>query len=458
MGELFAKYALLPQGWRKDVLLRWDAQGALTEVSPGVAPQAGQAQVRHVLPGMVNLHSHAFQRAMAGMTEFAGDTPDSFWSWRDLMYRFALNITPQHVSAIAAQLYAECLRYGYTSVCEFHYVQRAADGEWYPDQAEMARRVLQAARDCGIGLTLLPVLYSHAGFGDLPLRPDQRRFKTSVDDILSIVHAMEAERDAQFEIGAAPHSLRAANVAQIRALRDALPPGRPLHIHIAEQQKEVDDCMAFCGQRPVEYLTREVGLDARWTLVHATHLSADETSAIAASGAVAGLCPSTEANLGDGLFPLADYLRQGGRIGIGSDSHVSQSAVEELRWLEYGQRLRAQGRNIAASSAQRYVGDYLWAQSLAGGAQASARAVGQLTPGCRADLLVLDERHPNLAHTPLQDVLNTLIFCGNDNLVRDVMVGGVWRVRDGRHLEQDAIAARFAETMRELQALRRQGV
>lgn len=454
-GSLFARNALLPQGWQQDVRLRWDAAGDLAAVEVGAEIEVGEAAAGHVLPGMVNLHSHSFQRALGGLTERAGDGQDSFWTWRDLMYRFARNITPEQIEAIAAQLFAECLRHGYTSVCEFHYVHRAPGGGWYADQAETARRVLAAAAATGIGATMLPVLYSYANFGAQPLRDEQCRFQTGVDDILRLTHLLEPLRDAQTEVGAAPHSLRAASVEQIRELAAALPAGRPLHIHIAEQRKEVDDCVAWCGQRPVQWLAGQLGggpqaLSPRWCLVHATHLEPDEVNLIASGGAVAGLCPSTEANLGDGLFPLQDFLRLGGRFGVGSDSHVSQSPVEELRWLEYGQRLLHQRRNISVSSRERRVGDFLWASALEGGAQATGRRVGSLAPGKRADLLVLDGEHPNLHGKATDDVLNTLVFAGNDNLVRDVLVGGRWVVRERRHFAQDMIANRYKMALGEL--------
>jgi formimidoylglutamate deiminase len=454
MNTLFARHALLPQGWQRDVRLEWNAGGELLAVAPGMAHIVGEQVAELVLPGMINLHSHAFQRALGGLTETAGDGPDSFWTWRDLMYRFARNITPEHIEAIAAQLFSECLRHGYTSICEFHYLQRDADGGMYPRPAETAERVLAAARHAGIGITMLPVLYSHAGFGEQPLGPEQKRFRTSAADVLRIIEALEPLRDAQTEVGVAPHSLRAASVGQIREVLAALPSARPVHIHIAEQQAEVEQSLAFCGARPVRYLMDELPIDARWCLVHATHLDAGEVAALGASGAVAGLCPTTEANLGDGLFPLAPFLAAGGRFGVGSDSHISHSAVEELRWLEYGQRLLHQRRNVAASSAQRHVGEFLWQGALQGGALAAGRPVGALARGRRADLLVLDSDHPNLDGLAPVDVPGSFVFCGNDNLVRDVMVGGQWVVRDHEHVAQAAIAQRYKHTVAELRRLR----
>jgi len=453
MSALFARHALLPRGWQRDVLLEWDAHGDLVRVASGAPAPPGARSAGYVLPGMVNLHSHAFQRALGGLTEIAGDGPDSFWTWRDLMYRFAARIAPEQIEAIAAQLFAECLRHGYTSVCEFHYLQRDVDGASYARPAEAAERVAAAGQLAGMGLTLLPVLYSHAGFGAQPLKPAQARFRTDVDDVLGIVEALAPLRGGQLEVGAAPHSLRAATIAQIRALANGLPQGRPLHIHIAEQQGEVAQCLAHAGRRPVEYLMDHVALDARWCLVHATHVNDAEVAALARSGAVAGLCPTTEANLGDGLFPLAPFIEAGGRFGIGSDSHVSQSPVEELRWLEYGQRLLHQKRNVAHTRAQRQVGDYLWQAALEGGAHASGRRVGRLEAGRRADLLVLDEHHPNLDGINEAEVLGRVVFCGNDNLVRDVLCGGRWVVENGRHVAQEEVARRYRQAIRDLRAV-----
>ncbi|SFD74428.1 formimidoylglutamate deiminase [Massilia yuzhufengensis] len=454
MRALFARHALLPQGWQRDVLLEWDTRGDLTRVVPQAAAPLAVARADYVVPGMANLHSHAFQRAMGGLTEraeaSANGGPDSFWTWRDLMYRFAARITPEQIEAIAAQLFVECLRHGYTSLCEFHYLQRGPGGQAYVRPAETAERVAAAGHATGMGLTLLPVLYSHAGFGEQPLKIEQARFRTGVDDIFGIVDALGPLRGPQFEVGAAPHSLRAATVNQVRELAASLPAGRPLHIHIAEQQGEVDQCIAFSGRRPVEYLMEQVDLDERWCLVHATHLNDEELRTLARSGAVAGLCPTTEANLGDGLFPLQAYIEAGGRFGIGSDSHVSQSPVEELRWLEYGQRLLHQRRNIAFTKEQRDVGQYLWQAALRGGAQATGRRVGALEEGRRADLLVLDGTHPNLDGAADEDVMGRFLFCGNDNLVRDVLCGGRWVVQAGRHMAQDTVAQRYRQAINEL--------
>jgi formimidoylglutamate deiminase len=473
IDSLYAQHALLPDGWAQQVKLSWNAAGDLVQVqtncpfSGSIGENESVAQVNYVIPGMVNLHSHAFQRAMAGLAESAGQHgADNFWSWRTQMYRLALRITPEQMQAIAAQLYSECLRHGYTSICEFHYLHRAADGALYANKIAMAEALLQAAAQTGIGISLLPVLYSYADFNDVPLASEQRRFATSVKDLLDMLHLLEPYRDAQVEIGIAPHSLRAANLAQMRELLTELPQQRPIHIHIAEQQKEVAACLAATGQRPVAYLLQGLGtghgVDQRWCLVHATHLSADELQALAQSRAVVGLCPSTEANLGDGLFDLADYVKAGGRFGIGSDSHVSQSPIEELRWLEYGQRLRSQQRHVVHAAhlaaagghigRSSQAGDFLWQAAAQGGAQASARRVGHLAAGYRADFLVLDEAHPNLQALAPESVMNTLIFAGNDNLVKNVVVGGKTVVSAGRHVQQTQIQAAFVHCMRQLRA------
>jgi len=453
LTTLFARNVWLAQGWVENVRLHWNEQGNLTQIEQHAVATNDDQVEQIVVPGMVNLHSHAFQRAIAGMTEIAGEGPDSFWTWRDLMYRFALAINPEQIQAIAAQLYSECLRHGYTSVCEFHYLHRAPDGAFYANMAETAQRVIAAAQDTGIGITMLPVLYSYADFNEQALRHEQRRFSTNPEQILKLIDLLEPARNGQTEVGVAPHSLRAASTQQITELVRSLPAQRPIHIHIAEQQKEVDSCIAYSGKRPVELLFDTQEVNERWCLVHATHLTSQEVTQIAHSKAIAGICTSTEGNLGDGFFPLIDYIGQQGRFGIGSDSHVSQSPIEELRWLEYGQRLRAQRRNIASVPGQRHIGDFLWQACLQGGAQATGRNVGSLAVGQRADLLVLDADHPNLSGIASADILNSWIFSGNDNLVRDVLVGGKWRVKDAQHVNQSDIQLRFKHTMRQLRAL-----
>ncbi|MEP6557591.1 MAG: formimidoylglutamate deiminase, partial [Burkholderiales bacterium] len=382
---LFAADALLPAGWMRNVVLRWNDAGTFTQIEPSTdaPPQGMRTAAGPVIPAMPNLHSHAFQRAFAGLTEFrSADQQDSFWSWRTLMYRFASRLGPQQVEAIATWLYVEMLEAGYGSVCEFHYLHHAPDGTPYADDAELAHALLRAAQAAGIGITLLPVLYQTSGFGAKPPGEGQRRFIRSTDSMLRLLERLKPICEAQnARLGLAPHSLRAVPPD---ALRDALAglaaldATAPIHIHIAEQTQEVDDCVRWSGQRPVAWLLDHAPVDARWCLVHATHVDAAEAERGARSGAVAGLCPTTEANLGDGLFDFAHWREAGGAWGIGSDSHVCVNAAEELMLLEYGQRLLTRQRNVGVTTAQPNVATALTLAALQGGAQASGRAVGGL--------------------------------------------------------------------------------
>lgn len=413
-----------------------------------VFPAAAGPDGHWRLPGLPNLHSHAFQRAMAGLAERQGDPQDSFWTWRELMYRFAGRIDPESQYAIATQLYAEMLEAGYTSVCEFHYLHHAPDGRPYAEPAAMSQSLIAAARDTGIRLSLLPVLYMGGGFDGRPLGERQRRFGHSLDAYLALVQSLRAQASDTLKIGIAFHSLRAvppqALAAVLAAIGDA---PMPIHIHVAEQVGEVQDCLALRGARPVEWLLANAPVDARWTLVHATHLEPAEVQGIAASGATVAICPTTEANLGDGLFPLRDYLRAGGHWGIGSDSHVSVSPVEELRWLEYGQRLATRRRNIAVSADQPSTGRLLYAQALAGG----LRACGQGAEAA-ADHVVIDGDAPALAGARAEDLHDRLVFAGNRSLVRETHVAGQRVVAEGRHRDGGAIAARYREVLRALLA------
>jgi formimidoylglutamate deiminase len=381
---------------------------------------------------------------MAGLAERRSKADDSFWSWRETMYAFAAAITPEQLKAIASQLYVEMLKSGYTRVCEFHYLHHQPDGTPYAQPAAMSLALIEAAREAGIGLTLLPVLYMSGGFDGRALTARQRRFGHSVDGYLRLLETLRRHESDDVRVGIALHSLRAVPEAAMREVLDAVAgTGCPIHIHIAEQIGEVQDCLATRGARPVEWLFEHADVDERWCLVHATHLTEAETAQLARSGAVAGLCPTTEANLGDGLFPLADFLDAGGTLGIGSDSHISISPVEELRWLEYGQRLATRHRNIAARRQGDSVGETLWRAALAGGARASGAPVGELRAGARADLIVLDDASPLLAARDTRSLIDSFLFSGNTPLVRDVMVGGRWQVRDFRHRDEAAIAARY---------------
>ncbi|WP_137886320.1 formimidoylglutamate deiminase [Pseudomonas sp. 2FE] len=452
MPVFFAERALLPQGWARDVRFEVSASGQLERVSSNASSAGAERLNGPVLPGMPNLHSHAFQRAMAGLAEVAGNPNDSFWTWRELMYRLVGQLDPEQIEVIARQLYIEMLKAGYTSVAEFHYVHHDSAGRPYSDPAELALRISQAAAEAGIGLCLLPVLYSHAGFGGQPPSEGQRRFIHSTDSYLALQQRLRpllAQRPAQ-RLGLCFHSLRAVTPEQIVAVLAADDSDCPIHIHIAEQQKEVEDCLAWSGRRPLQWLYEHAPVDRRWCLVHATHASADEVGRMAQSGAVAGLCLTTEANLGDGIFPAVDYLAQGGRLGIGSDSHVSVSVAEELRWLEYGQRLRDQKRNRLYRSDQPMIGRTLYDAALAGGAQALGQPIGALEVGKRADLLVLDGNDPYIATAEADAILNRWLFAGGDRQIRDVMVGGRWVIREGRHAAQEQTGRAFAQVLRQL--------
>lgn len=448
MPAFHAERALLPSGWARNVRFEVGASGLLEQVLADAGSEGAERLHGPVLPGMPNLHSHAFQRAMAGLAEVAGNPNDSFWTWRELMYRLVGRLSPEQMEVIARQLYVEMLKAGYTAVAEFHYVHHDPAGRPYADPAELALCISRAARDSGIGLTLLPVLYSHAGFGGLPPNEGQRRFIHSTDSYLTLQQRLREALPADQGLGLCFHSLRAVTPDQLATVLAAEDGARPIHIHIAEQQKEVDDCLAWSGRRPLQWLYEHAPVDPRWCLVHATHAEADEVQAMARSGAVAGLCLTTEANLGDGIFPAVDFLAQGGRLGIGSDSHVSVSVVEELRWLEYGQRLRDQRRNRLYRPEQPQVGRTLFDAALAGGAQALGQPVGALAVGSRADWIVLDGTDPYLATAEGDALLNRWLFAGGDRQVRDVMVGGRWVVRNGHHPAEEATAWAFAEVLR----------
>ncbi|WMJ69671.1 formimidoylglutamate deiminase [Stenotrophomonas sp. 24(2023)] len=441
-----AEQALLPQGWARDVRLQV-SQGRISAISSGQPAQAGDERLPILVPGLPNLHSHAFQRGMAGLTEIGGGDGDSFWSWRELMYRFLAHLHPEAVEAIAAQAYMEMLESGFTRVGEFHYLHHQADGQPYAERAEMSARIAAAAAQTGIGLTLLPVFYAHADFGGAPPNPAQRRLIHDVDGFAQLLdgarHALATLPDAV--LGFAPHSLRAVTGEELAAL---LPLNAgPVHIHIAEQVREVDACVAWSGQRPVQWLYAHAPVDARWCLVHATHITDDERASIVASQAVAGLCPITEANLGDGLFPMQAFAREGGRFGVGSDSNVLIDAAEELRLLEYGQRLTLRGRNMLAPDATRSSGRYLYEGAVNGGAQALGVAAG-LQVGASADLLALDPLHPALVGRSGDALLDSWIFAARNGALRAVWRHGRQVVADGRHLQRDAITARFAQALR----------
>lgn len=451
--SVFAPKALLPDGWANHVLFDLSGEGDIDGVQRGVmesaVPEGAFRCKGPVVPGMPNLHSHAFQRAMAGLAEHSGPSDDSFWTWRQVMYDFVGRLTPEQAEAIAAQLYVEMLKAGYTAVGEFHYLHHGPDGTPYDDLAQMSRRVMAAARRTGIGITHLPVLYGFGGFGGQKAGQGQRRFLNDPDRFLKLLEILfrDAAEDPQAQIGCAPHSLRAVTPETLTAVLagvKSVDRHAPIHIHIAEQVKEVEDCLAWSGSRPVDWLFDHFAVDCHWCLVHATHMTAEETARLADSGAVAGLCPTTEANLGDGLFPAVEYFAQDGAWGIGSDSHISVSPLEELRWLEYGQRLIHRGRNLLGPAGEGHsIGAALYGDALFGGAQALGRRIGRLESGARADLLVLDPELPCLLGKSGDLLMDAAVFAGNLNPVRDVMVGGHWVVRDGRHRDEEAVLQAF---------------
>ncbi|MBB2757900.1 UNVERIFIED_ORG: formiminoglutamate deiminase [Xanthomonas campestris] len=445
---LWAARALLPDGWAGDVRITL-AQGRIASVQPGATPAADDSRVERLLPGLGNLHSHAFQRGMAGLTEVGGRSGDSFWSWRELMYRFVDRLDPDSLQAIAEQAYVEMLESGFTRVGEFHYLHHSPGGAAYAQAGEMSGRIAAAAANTGIGLTLLPVFYAHADFGGVAPSAAQRRLIHDIDGFARLLDdckgSLKTLPDAV--LGLAPHSLRAVTPEQLAALVP-LTDG-PIHIHVAEQQREVQACLAWSGQRPLQWLLANAPVDARWCLVHATHVDASELQGIADSGAVVGLCPITEANLGDGLFPMQAFAAAGGRFGVGSDSNVLIDAAEELRLLEYGQRLQLQARNVLAQAGASS-GRWLFEQAGEGAAQALGIARSGIRVGASADLLELDPTHPALLARNDDALLDSWLFAARGGAVRTVWRAGRAVVRDGRHVDRARIAARFAGVLRSL--------
>lgn len=447
--SLFAHDALLPAGWAKNVLLQWNAQGQLTRVQPNCNPDGPvQSAVGPIVPGTPNLHSHAFQRAFGGLTEHRAEAQDSFWSWRTLMYRFAQRITPEQMEAIATWLYVEMLEAGYTSVCEFHYVHHDVSGQPYVDDATLALCLMRAAQTTGMGLTLLPVLYQSSGFGGTPPSEGQRRFIRSTDNMLRLLARLKPVCEAQgARLGLAPHSLRAVPPEALReaiAGLNAIDATAPVHIHIAEQTGEVDACVASSGQRPVEWLLNHAEVNARWCLVHATHMNEMEYQRAAQSGAVAGICPSTEANLGDGIFDMPLWLSHGGAWGVGSDSHATVNAAEELLLLEYGQRLQLRQRNVLASPLQPQVATAMTLQALQGGAQAAGRAIAGLEVGQQADFVALHANHVALAGLSAPEMLSAHVFASHrTSALHDVWVAGQMQVQAGRHAMHEVAEKAF---------------
>lgn len=453
MMTIFAERALLPDGWAGNVRVSIDGTGRIAGVRAGAAAEPGDLELPGcvLLPAPANLHSHAFQRAIAGLTEHRAGAEDDFWSWRSLMYRFLERMTPERMEAVAALVYVEMLEAGYASVGEFHYVHHQPGGEGYDDPAEMSLRIVAAAAAAGIGLTHLPVLYATAGVDGAPLAGGQLRFGCDLDRFLRIVEGARsaiARGPADARVGVAPHSLRAVPPPLLAALVGSRTEG-PVHIHIAEQTREVEDVEAAFGARPVAWLLDNAPVDGRWCLVHATHMVPEETAALARTGAVAGLCPITEADLGDGVFDAQRFVEAGGLYGIGSDSNLRIALAEELRLLEYGQRLTRRRRNLFARDG-RSTGRTLYEDALAGGARALGRDSGAIEPGRLADLVAVDPAGLLVADDGGDRVLDGWIFAGDDRVVRDVWSAGRHVVTQGRHRQGDAVRAAFRRALAEL--------
>ena len=441
MSQFWSASALLPSGWAKNVRFTV-ANGLIASIETHTPARPDDEAHQITLPGLANVHSHAFQRGMAGLAEHrSGDSTDNFWSWREVMYRFLDRLTPDDVEAIAAMAYAEMLETGYTHVGEFHYLHNDPQGEAYRDPAEMASRIAAAAQATGIGLTLLPVFYAHSNFGGQAPSHGQRRFIHDLDSFARLLEACRPLLSKGDQLGIAPHSLRAVTPHELAALI-AMHPHGPIHIHAAEQQKEVQDSLAFSGKRPVEWLLDHAALDQRWCLIHATHLNDSETDALAACGAVAGLCPMTEANLGDGIFPALRFLEAGGRIGTGTDSNILIDPAQELRALEYSQRLAHEARNVLASDTHSSVARRLLGDALTGGAQAMGIAPG-LAVGHAADFVTLNPAHTALHGRSGDQLLDSWIFAARNTCIDTVWKRGRKLVSNGRHLDSANVTARY---------------
>lgn len=454
MTTIWARQALLPRGWAEAVTVSL-AGGRIASVTAASPAPAGARRVAILLPAPANLHSHAFQRALAGLTEARGPggAQDSFWTWRRQMYAFLDRLTPDDVEAIAAFAFLEMIAAGYAAVAEFHYLHHAPGGRPHAAPAEMAARIAAAAAATGIGLTLLPVLYMQGGCDGRPLAAGQDRFGSDLDGFARLLEGAEAAvaaLGADCRTGVAPHSLRAVPPAALAAVA-ALRPGAPIHMHLAEQEAEVAEVKAALGARPVEWLLDNAAPDGRWCLIHCTRMERSETLRLAATGAVAGLCPITESSLGDGIFDGAAFAGAGGRWGVGSDSNIRISLAEELRTLEYSQRLRDQTR-AAFATAERSTGRVLVETAAAGGAQAAGRDAGAIAPGRLADLVALDDTHPDMAARRGDLALDAFVFARDDRLVRDVWSAGRHLLRDGIHPQAGPIRAAYAATMARLLA------
>jgi formimidoylglutamate deiminase len=446
--------AWLPEGWKNDVVITIDAEGDITQISSDDRVTPAVDVTGAAIPGMPNVHSHAFQRAMAGFAERRLSGRDSFWTWRETMYELARRMTPELLNVIAAQLYVEMLKAGYTTVCEFHYLHNQPDGTAFSESDAMSQALLDAASTAGIAMTLLPTLYMTSDFGSAAPTQRQRQFVMTTERYVEQFDRLSRtmQDSKQVNLGMALHSLRAVPPDALHALLHALSAREQcvIHIHVAEQEREVAESLRHAGTRPVEWLLQNAPVDPRWCLVHATHTTPTELAAIARCGAVVGLCPTTEANLGDGVFLLADYLAANGAVAIGSDSHISIAPTEELRWLEYQARLLQRQRNIFVDEASGSSGERLWRMACLGGAQACGRPVGSLQAGHRADLIVLDTASPALVGRTGHAIVDSFIFSGQPTPVRDVMVGGRWLVQDGQHFAEVPVASRYRRALQKL--------
>ncbi len=441
---------LTERDWLGPAVIDLDSEGFIRSVEP--LPVNAAIDYGHIIPGMPNLHSHAFQRQMAGLSGFANPEGDSFWTWRELMYRLALRIQPEQLQAIAAFLQAEMLEKGYTSCAEFHYLHHQPDGKPYADLGEMSGRILAAADQSGMSLTLLPVLYCRSGFNSRDVTEKQRRFRNTPEQYLELRQhcARMLQGQTLHRLGLAPHSLRAVSTEQmVEVLQACRNDAQPIHIHIAEQQREVEECEAATAARPVQWLLDQHDIDYHWCLVHATHMNANEMAALLQTHSVAGLCPSTEADLGDGYFQIIKWFEQSGRFGIGSDSNLRLSPTEELRMLEFQARLTSGKRNVLGEQGLS-CGRSLYQRAVVGGAQALGQKVGRIAPDFRADLIELDEHHPLLAGRNGDSLLDSWIMAGDQTMIRTVWVAGRKRVVEGTHVARDTLQAAGRKAMQEL--------
>lgn len=449
MIALFAPAARLPEAWASNVRFDIGDDGIIQAVSVGASAAGAEMLRGPVIPGMPNLHSHAFQRAMAGLAEQRSDTGDDFWSWREAMYRFLAFLTPEDVEAIATQLYIEMVKAGYTRVCEFHYLHNDPIGARYREPGAIASAHLRAARSAGIGITLAPTLYTSGGCGGKPLNDGQKRFAITPDLLADMVRSLDKEAAGQpnATVALGIHSLRAARIEEIENLLTALPK-RTLHIHVSEQVGEVKECVAWCGRTPIAQLHHAVGLNEKWNLVHATHATAEEIAIIAQAKATITLCPSTEGNLGDGFFPADNYFKLHGIFGIGTDSQICVDPREELRLFEYGRRLQAQKRALSADPGVPHVGAWLWLNTAAGGGNPCATPVGKLQKGYRADFLVLNADSTSLFQRSGDMLLDSFVFVASGaDSIREVYVGGKRVVSDSRHAGEEQAQRQFRRTM-----------